>query len=110
VNITTSEVEGITIAEFEGNLDTNTAPDAEERLGELLEKGVTKILVDFTTLHYISSAGLRVLLATTKRLGGTGGSMRLCGLNETVDEVFEISGFSTIFSVFGTRDEALDGF
>lgn len=110
MNITTSEVEGITIAEFEGNLDTNTAPDAEERLGELLEKGVTKILVDFTTLHYISSAGLRVLLATTKRLGGTGGSMRLCGLNETVDEVFEISGFSTIFSVFGTRDEALDGF
>ncbi len=110
MNITTSEVEGITIAEFEGNLDTNTAPDAEERLGELLEKGVTKILVDFTTLNYISSAGLRVLLVTTKRLGGTGGSMRLCGLNETVDEVFEISGFSTIFSVFGTRDEALDGF
>ena len=110
MNITTTEVEGITIAEFEGNLDTNTAPDAEERLGELLEKGVTKILVDFTTLDYISSAGLRVLLVTTKRLGGTGGSMRICGLNETVDEVFEISGFSTIFSVFGTRDEALDGF
>ncbi len=110
MNITTTEVEGITIAAFEGNLDTNTAPDAEERLGELLEKGVTKILVDFTTLDYISSAGLRVLLVTTKRLGGTGGSMRICGLNETVDEVFEISGFSTIFSVFGTRDEALDGF
>ncbi len=110
MNITTTEVEGITIAEFEGNLDTNTAPDAEERLGELLEKGVTKILVDFTTLDYISSAGLRVLLVTTKRLGGAGGSLRICGLNETVDEVFEISGFSTIFSVFGTRDEALDGF
>ena len=110
MNITTTEVEGITIAEFEGNLDTNTAPDAEKRLGELLEKGVTKILVDFTTLNYISSAGLRVLLVTTKRLGGAGGSMRICGLNETVDEVFEISGFNTIFSVFGTRDEALEGF
>ena len=110
MNITTTEVEGITIAEFEGNLDTNTAPEAEERLGELLEKGVTKILVDFTTLDYISSAGLRVLLVTTKRLGGTGGSMRICGLNETVDEVFEISGFSTIFSVFKSRDEALEGF
>ncbi len=110
MKFTTSEVEGITIAAFEGNLDTNTAPDAEERLGELLEKGVTKILVDFTTLDYISSAGLRVLLVTTKRLGGAGGSLRICGLNETVDEVFEISGFSTIFSVFGTRDEALDGF
>ncbi len=110
MNITTTEVEGITIAEFEGNLDTNTAPEAEERLGGLLEKGVTKILVDFTTLDYISSAGLRVLLVTTKRLGGTGGSMRICGLNETVDEVFEISGFSTIFSVFKSRDEALEGF
>ena len=110
MNITMSEVEGITIAEFEGNLDTNTAPEAEERLGELLGKGVTKILVDFTTLDYISSAGLRVLLATTKRLSGAGGSLRICCLNETVDEVFEISGFSTIFSVFGTRDEALERF
>ena len=110
MNVTMSEVGGVTVAEFEGNLDTNTAPDAEAELDGLLKKGVTKILVDFTNLEYISSAGLRVLLATTKRLSGGGGSLRLCSLNETVDEVFEISGFSTIFSVFGTRDEALEGF
>jgi anti-sigma B factor antagonist len=51
-----------------------------------------------------------VLLATAKRLGGIGGSLRICGLNEAVNEVFEISGFSTILDVFPTRDEALQGF
>ena len=53
---------------------------------------------------------LRILLTTAKRLGGTGGGLRLCNLNETVQEVFEISGFSTILSVFGTTEEALQGF
>jgi len=61
-------------------------------------------------LDYISSAGLRVLLVTAKRLGGSGGSLHICGLNETVDEVFEISGFSVILNVFGTADEAMQGF
>jgi anti-anti-sigma factor len=68
------------------------------------------LLVDFKALDYISSAGLRVLLATAKRLSSEGGSLRICHLNDTVREVFEISGFSTIFSVFDTEAEALEGF
>ena len=69
-----------------------------------------KILVNFADLDYISSAGLRVLLTTAKRLGGSGGTLRICGLNETVSEVFEISGFSVILSVFPNETEALEGF
>jgi anti-anti-sigma factor len=110
MNITTEETDGVTTVVFEGSLDTNTAPDAEAKLGELLTAGAAKILIDFAALDYISSAGLRVLLVTGKKLGSSGGSMRLCNLNETVDEVFEISGFSTIFNVFKTRDDALAGF
>ena len=110
MNLTTNEVSGVTVVEIEGSLDTNTAPEAQEHLDGLLSGGKSKILVDFAALDYISSAGLRVLLATTKRLNAQGGSLRLCGLNETVNEVFEISGFNTIFSVFGERAEALEGF
>jgi anti-sigma B factor antagonist len=110
VNITLTEADGVTIVRFEGNLDTNTAPEAQERLDGLADQGVGKVLVDFENLDYISSAGLRVLLATAKKLRSGGGNLRLCSLNETVAEVFEISGFSTIFAVFGSEAEALEGF
>ncbi len=110
MNISVKEVESVTVVQFEGHLDTSTAPDAQARLDELVEGGTTKILVNFTDLEYISSAGLRVLLVIGKRLGSAGGKLRLCNLNETVFEVFEISGFSTIFSVFKDQAEALDSF
>ena len=105
-----SDSGGVTVVRFEGNLDTNTAPEAQEQFDELASQGVDKVLVDFENLDYISSAGLRVLLATAKKLRGGGGNLRLCNLNETVAEVFEISGFSTIFAVFPTEAEALEGF
>ena len=110
MNISSREEGGVTVVGVEGNLDTNTAPDAQQHLDGLQDDGVQKILVNFADLEYISSAGLRVLLATAKRLGGSGGSLRICGLNETVNEVFEISGFSVILSVFGNEAEALEGF
>ena len=110
MNISVTVNGDITVVGFEGNLDTNTAPEAEERLSELAREGSGKILIDFADLDYISSAGLRVLLATAKKLRGAGGNLRLCSLNEMVSEVFEISGFSTIFAVFPTEAEALEGF
>lgn len=110
MNISSRREGGVTVVGVEGNLDTNTAPDAQQHMDGLQDDGVQKILVNFADLDYISSAGLRVLLATAKRLGGSGGSLRICGLNETVSEVFEISGFSVILSVFGSEAEALESF
>ena len=110
MNISIKDLDSATVVQFEGNLDTNTAPEAEQQLNSLIEGGKSKLLVDFRALDYISSAGLRVLLATAKKLRGVGGNLRLCSLNETVGEVFEISGFSTIFAVFPSEAEALEGF
>ncbi len=110
MEITDRTAGDVTIVQFEGNLDTNTAPDAQAHLDGLAEGGHTRIVIDFGTLNYISSAGLRILLATAKKLKGSGGQLRMFGLNDTVHEVFEISGFSTIFSVFSTEAEALEGF
>jgi anti-sigma B factor antagonist len=100
----------VTIVQFEGNLDTNTAPGAHAHFDALADGGQVRIVVDFEKLNYISSAGLRILLATAKKLKGVGGQLRMFGLNDTVQEVFEISGFSTIFAVFATEAEALEGF
>jgi len=110
MNISSRDEGGVTVVGVEGNLDTNTAPDAQQHLDGLQDDGVLKILVNFADVDYVSSAGLRVLLATARRLGGSGGTLRICGLNETVSEVFEISGLSMILNVFGSEAEALEGF
>jgi serine/threonine-protein kinase RsbW len=110
MDITTRTQNGVTLVGFAGNLDSNTSPQAQQTLDGILASGGRKMVVDFTALDYISSAGLRVLLGTAKRLSGAGGALRLCGLNETVQEVFDISGFSTILAVFATEADALKGF
>ncbi|MHC5028858.1 MAG: STAS domain-containing protein [Planctomycetota bacterium] len=107
MQITTRNRADAVIVAFEGNLDTNTADKAQKALGAEIDGGKTKLVVDFTKLDYISSAGLRVLLSTAKRLRGSGGALRLFGLNEAVTEVFEISGFSTIFNVSASESTAL---
>ena len=96
----------VTLVAVAGSLDSNTSPEAQAALDGILSSGARKLVVDLRGLDYISSAGLRVLLGTAKRLKGKG-ELRLFGLNETVREVFDISGFSTILTVFATEADAL---
>jgi anti-anti-sigma factor len=110
VNIGTRTHNDVTVVAFVGNLDSKTSPEAQQAIDGILAGGGRKLVVDFTALDYISSAGLRVLLGTAKRLSGSGGGLRLCGLNRTVREVFDISGFSTILAVFPTEADALREF
>lgn len=99
----------ITVVNIEGKLDTNTATTAESEIDAVLNGGATQVIVNFEKLDYISSVGLRLLLATAKRLKKSGGTLRVCGLNATVQEVFDISGFTSILSVVATEAEALQG-
>ena len=64
--------QGIQIVAFEGNLDTNTSPEIELKINELVADGKQKLLFNFEQLNFISSAGLRVLLATVKKLNASG--------------------------------------
>jgi anti-sigma B factor antagonist len=110
MQIVVTESGDVRILAFEGNLDTNTSPDAESEINGLIEAGTQKLLINFEKLDYISSAGLRILLATAKKLKPGGGDLKICCLNQTVQEVFDISGFSTILSVTTTEEEALGSF
>ena len=78
MKIETRESQGIQIVAFEGNLDTNSSPEAEAKINELMDAGNQKLLVNFEQLNFISSAGLRVLLATVKKLNASGGDLRVC--------------------------------
>ena len=110
MQLTATPSEGVTVIKIEGNLDTQTSPEAQEELDRIVEDGARKLLIDFADLAYISSAGLRILLATAKKLTTEQGEMRMCNMNDVVKEVFEVSGFSTIFKVFPTDTEAMSGF
>ena len=110
MNIEIRELQDVSIVAFDGNLDTNTSPEAELKINELIDNGAQKLLVNFENLNFIASSGLRVLLATAKKLKASGGDLRICELNATVQEVFDISGFVTILSVVGTEAEALSSF
>ena len=107
MNITQRDAGEVKIIDLDGNLDTNTAPDAEDYLQKIVDEETKKILVNLEKLDYISSAGLRVFLSTAKQLKSSGGELRLCNLNETVQEIFDMSGFSTILSVSDQENAAL---
>ncbi|MDO5331688.1 MAG: STAS domain-containing protein [Bacillota bacterium] len=79
-----------------GRLDTSTAPQLSDELGTL--DGVKNLVFDFADLEYVSSAGLRVLLASQKIMN-VNGKMSLKNVNDSIMEVFEITGFSDIFTV-----------
>jgi anti-sigma B factor antagonist len=110
MEILVTESGDVRILSFQGNLDTNTSPQAESEINGLIEAGSQKLLINFEKLDYISSAGLRILLATAKKLKVSQGDLKICCLNETVQEVFDISGFVTILSVSTTEEEALAAF
>lgn len=80
-----------------GRLDTTTAPQLEAELNATLD-GVTELVLDFAKLDYISSAGLRVLLAAQKRMNKQG-SMVIRNTNDDIKEVFEITGFCDILTL-----------
>ena len=81
----------------EGRLDTMTAPELEAALKTALE-GVEELTFDFEKLDYISSAGLRVLLAAQKTMNRQG-SMKVKNANEIIMEIFEVTGFSDILTI-----------
>ncbi len=89
--------EKLTVA-LSGRLDTATAPQLEDSLNQALE-GVRELVFDFNGLQYISSAGLRLMLASQKKMSAAGGSMKLVGVNDVVREVFEVTGFTKILSI-----------
>ena len=82
---------------LEGRLDTVTAPDLEKELKDSLD-AITELQLDFAKLEYISSAGLRVLLAAQKTMTKQG-AMTLTHVNETIMEIFEVTGFSDILTI-----------
>ena len=89
--------DGKAVFAVEGRLDTVTAPELEASLQESMD-GVTELTLDLEKLEYISSAGLRVLLSAQKIMNRQG-EMKLLHVQETIMEIFEVTGFSDILTI-----------
>ena len=93
---------GSAVLALEGRLDTVTAPDLESAVKEILP-GLSGLTFDLRKLEYISSAGLRVLLSAQKAMNARG-KMTVTGVNETIMEIFDITGFSDILTIEQVKD------
>ncbi len=90
-----------------GRIDASCAKDLETECLEWIEKGEKQMVMDLSQVNFISSAGLRVILLVAKRLEPNGGRVKLAGLNATLMDVFEISGFSKLFVIVPSVQDAL---
>ena len=107
MQLTDRQHERATVVTVQGRVDGVTAPEFEKYLADLITQSRRNLVIDFSALEYISSAGLRSILAVAKRLKGEQGTLCFSGLKGTVEEVFKISGFYSIFKVFDSNESAL---
>ena len=107
MDVTFETINEATVAIITGRIDSTTSKDLENKLIPIINSGTRKLVVDFAKVDFISSAGLRILLITAKKLKQVDGKMALCCMKDAIKEVFDIAGFSSIIPIFPTREEAL---
>jgi anti-anti-sigma factor len=107
MKLNTESLNNIQIVNIEGRLDTTNSGEFETYMNNILGSGCKNLLLDCSGLSYVSSSGLRVFLVVQKRMASSGGSFSICSLQPTIREIFEISGFTMIFSIFPDKASAL---
>ncbi len=100
MNIETRDLKHVTVAKVSGRVDSSTAPDLEKSLQNLLDSGRNQLVLDLQETDYMSSAGLRVLVATHKTAKKNGGGLCLAQPSARVNEVLELAGLTPVCSVY----------
>lgn len=109
MNFTGTKMGDALVVNVTGRMDAITAPEFDTQCQSWIDAGETKVIIDLGDLEYISSAGLRSILAAAKRLKGSKGELQFARLSGMVEEVFSVSGFSAMFKIYKTTEEALAG-
>lgn len=109
MDIKIEKTNGHTIVSLAGQIDSTASKEFEEKLVQVIDSGTHTMVIDLAQVKFISSAGLRVLLLAAKKVKPYGGKVVLCNLSKDVREVFDISGFSSIFLIFDSVADAVKG-
>ncbi|MCE5174202.1 MAG: STAS domain-containing protein [Bacteroidales bacterium] len=108
MNITKEKIGEFLVLTLYGRVDTNNFNELEQAIGQVFEADEKKIVLNCSGLNYISSSGLRIFLTALKKVNAMHGTLHLCSMQPVIKEIFDISGFSTIFQIFDTQKEALE--
>jgi anti-sigma B factor antagonist len=100
-------VNNIPVLTVSGRIDATTSEDLKSALDSLIDGSFATILIDLAGVDYISSVGLRILLAAQKKVRPREGDVKLAGLQPFVGEVFEIAGFNKLFTIYPDQADAL---
>jgi len=109
MEINKRQIDDIIVADISGILDTATSMEAQGIIQSYLDSGTSKLIINLEKTEYMSSSGLRVLLATAKKLMAVQGKLKICQPNKVVKDILDTSGFSVIMDVVDTESEALEG-
>jgi len=107
MEISTSPLDGATIISVDGEIDANTAPEAQDRILPLATPGC-RLVLNLTNVPYMSSAGLRILLATYRQISSGGGKVVLVGVAEEIKDTMSVTGFIRFFKVCDTIQEGVE--
>lgn len=99
--------DGIAILTIAGEIDAETSFELEDAIENLLFDGKSRLVLDFSQVDFLASAGLRVLLSAQQQAKKLGGQVRLCGMSRHVSKVIEMVGFNRMFIITDTCQEAL---
>ena len=105
--VTKEEKNSALILRLEGRLDATTSIQLENVLNDAIGNKQTQLVIDFSGIEYLSSAGMRVLLSMTKRLKGMDGSFKLFAIHDDVMEIIRLAGFETILQIYPDEEKAL---
>ena len=107
MDISSKQVDGVTIISIKGSIDAITSPDITKYIQEQVANGNAKLVVDLSGVDYTSSAGLRVLLGATKDTRSNSGDIRLTGIQPDVQKVLKMSGFLNILKTYDDLNAAV---
>jgi stage II sporulation protein AA (anti-sigma F factor antagonist) len=107
MQISQEQQQDVIVVAPKGRIDSTTSAALESHLWQVAKAGPPRLVIDFSDVDYISSAGLRVMLTLAKRMRDTRGALALCSLGDSVRQVFELAGFLPLFSIERTRDAAV---
>ena len=110
LEILENKVGDVCILKIKGRLDAVSTPQSEKTVFEYINNGNYKLLLDFSQVDYISSAGMRMLLSSTKKLKALSGKLILCQINAGVMDVLKMSGFDHVLELAKNEEEALRKF
>lgn len=107
LKIDLEEVEGKIVLRLEGRLDASSAPMLQKQIDSLLQEEISHLFLDFQRIDYLSSAGLRVLLSSSKKLRSKQGDLILFSLEEEASDVVKMAGFDKVLHICSNEKDAL---